>query len=102
MKWWQSLISIFSGPEAEPIKLNASSEKTLAESLSQLAPGQRGWIAIDEARRLFSAVDENDTQALTEWDREGLRWLGEFAARSGHRSTPLREGDRVFFTRKAS
>ncbi|MGB8630140.1 MAG: hypothetical protein WCD69_12225 [Xanthobacteraceae bacterium] len=101
MKWWQSLLSIFSGPEAEPIKLNAWSEQTLAGLLSQLAPGQRGWIAIDEARRLFSSMDE-DTQALTEWDPEGLRRLGEFAAKSGHRSTPLREGDRVFFTRKAS
>jgi hypothetical protein len=104
MELWNRFTALFgaSGQDAEPIRLNASNETVLAESLKRLTPGQRGWISTKEARRLFSSMDENDSQALTEWDHEGLRRLGEFAADSSHRSTPLWQGGRVFFTRKAN
>jgi len=104
MEWWNRFFALFggAGQEVEPIRLNASSETVLADSLRRLMPGQRGWIMIEEARRLFSSLDEDDNQALAELDHEGLRKLGKFAADSSHRSTPLREGGRVFFTRKAN
>lgn len=102
MEWLDRLLALFRGSsreEVEPIGLNASSEAALAASLRQLASGERGWITIQAARRLFSSMDENDDQALSSRDQEGNRRLGEFAADRSHRSTARRQGDRVFFTR---
>ena len=100
MGWLSWFTSVFGGGEA--IKLDASSEVALAKSLMQLAPSQRGWISMKEARRLFSLMDEDDSQALTERDPKGLHALSEFAASSNHRSTPQRESDRISFTRSPS
>jgi hypothetical protein len=91
MRWLSWFTSVFGGGDAEAIKLDASSEVALAKSLMQLAPSQRGWISMKEGRRLFSLMDEDDSQALTARDPKGLHALGEFAASSNHRSTPHRK-----------
>lgn len=103
MGWWKRFLAFLGlgtpsvTPPGEPILLDASSEAALADSIAALARGQLGWITIQSARSLFSPFDRDDPQGLFDWDEEGIRRLGEFAAEN--RSTPQRQGDRVFFTR---
>jgi hypothetical protein len=84
-------------PDRRPtaVRLNATSETALSNDLRALAPGQRGWISLDDAARLFSPTHQS------QWDEPGLRALREFAAQIGHRSTPERNEreQRVYFTR---
>jgi hypothetical protein len=64
-------------PEA-PVRLNASSKSSLAESIRALAPGRRGWISMKEAADLFSAKEAQ--YAFGELDDDGNRNLASFAA----------------------
>ena len=92
---------IFGADAAAPsdaIKLDATSDASLARSLSALPPDERGWITFAEARILFSI---KDTQyAFGETDDDGKRNIETFAAQ--HQSVinfmPL-EG-RVYFLRQ--
>ena len=89
------------GPDAatpsDAMKLDGTSEASLARSLSVLPPDERGWITFAEARSLFST---KDTQyAFGETDDDGKRHIETFAAQ--HQSVinfiPI-EG-RVYFVR---
>jgi hypothetical protein len=85
---------------ADAIKLNASTEDELAEALEGLKPKEEGWITLGEAQWLFSAAEEGDVTALSEFDEEGLRAMGSFAADCG--CSPRRvDGDKIFFTKNA-
>ena len=75
--------------------MKGGTEDELAEALEGLAPGQGGWITIEEAQWLFSALDEGDTMALTEFDTDGLKNLGSFATEC--RCLPQRSGDMMLF-----
>jgi hypothetical protein len=85
---------------ASPAKLDAGSEPALAHSLGALSSQQQGWITTDEARQLFSPMDNQ--YAFGEMDDQGKANLASFAAR--HRSNfdimPV-EG-RIYFTRNAN
>ena len=93
-----SLIGMLFGADAaappDAMKLDGTTEATLARSLSALPPDERGWITFAEARILFSAQ-----YAFGETDRDGRRNIESFAAQ--HRSVinfvPV-EG-RVYFVR---
>jgi hypothetical protein len=63
-------------PDA-PAKLNATSKSFLAESIRALASGQRGWISMTEAAKLFSSKDAE--YAFGETDDDGDRNLALFA-----------------------
>src|SRR5215831_18379452 len=84
-------------PPPDAIKLNGTTEATLARSLSALPPDERGWITFAEARILFST--KGAQYAFGETDRDGKRNIESFAAQ--HRSVinfmPV-EG-RVYFVR---
>jgi hypothetical protein len=99
------LKSLFASGSTEPPpprRLSASSEAVLAASIKGLPPEERGWITFEEARRLFSSMD--DQYAFGEMDKHGKLDLGFFAAQADHRAEldfrPT-EG-RVYFTRKAN
>jgi hypothetical protein len=99
-----SLIGWIFGTDAaappDAMKLDATSEATLARSLSALPPDERGWITFAEARILFSTKDAQ--YAFGETDQDGRRNIELFAAQ--HRSVinfmPV-EG-RVYFSPTAS
>jgi hypothetical protein len=63
----------------------------------RLNPGESGWIAFQEARLLFSPMDQD--YAFGEMDEAGKFNLAKFAARSKHRLSysfmPMEE--RVYF-----
>jgi hypothetical protein len=58
-------------------RLNASSTATLASSIRQLRPEDRGWITLEEASKLFSRADPQ--YAFGQMDDEGKRNLETFA-----------------------
>ena len=64
------------------MKLDGTTEATLARSLSALSPGERGWITFAEARILFSP--KGAQYAFGETDQDGRRNIESFAAQ--HRS----------------
>jgi hypothetical protein len=96
-----SLIRWLLGADAavpsDTLKLDGTTEATLARSLSALPPDKRGWITFAEARTLFSTKDAQ--YAFGETDRDGRANIESFVAR--HRSVinfmPV-EG-RVYFVR---
>ena len=78
---------IFSSPNATPadeLRLSGASESALASSLENLPAGERGWITLAEAARLFSG--EQQDYAFGELDEGGKDRLAQFAAR--HHSAP--------------
>jgi hypothetical protein len=95
---WETIKAVFAPNDAP--RLRANNESELSASIRTLRVGERGWIALSEARSLFSQMD--DQYAFGEIDDEGKSNLAAFAAQTEHRSTfdfmPT-EG-RVYFTRK--
>jgi len=94
-----SLIGMLFGADAaappDAMRLDGTTETTLARSLSALLPDERGWITFAEARILFSS---NAAQyAFGETDQDGRKSIESFAAQ--HRSVinfvPFEE--RVYF-----
>ena len=85
------------GPPPDVMKLDGTTEATLARSLSTLPPDKRGWITFVEARVLFSTKDAQ--YAFGETDKDGKRNIESFAAqyRSVINFMPV-EG-RVYFVR---
>ena len=76
---------IFGADAAAPpdaIKLDGTTEATLARSLSTLPPDERGWITFGEARILFST--KGAQYAFGETGQDGRRNIESFAAQ--HRS----------------
>jgi hypothetical protein len=97
---WHWLRKIFGNAGSIPTdlpRLSAATEGTLSSSLLGLPRGERGWIALIDAARLFST--EEREYAFGEMDDEGKRRIGDFAAacRCEVQFTP-REG-RVYFRR---
>jgi hypothetical protein len=103
MEIWEKIKSLFSAQSSIPPdarRLAAASEEVLSTSLMRLPPGESGWITFQEARLLFSAMDQD--YAFGEMDEAGRSNIASFAAQAEHRSSfsfmPV-EG-RVYFTRK--
>jgi hypothetical protein len=84
---------------ADVRRLPGLSEGALAGSLQTLPLGERGWIALAEAARLFSTEEQG--YAFGEMDEAGKLALATFAAE--HRSFPeyMPTEGRVYFTRKS-
>jgi hypothetical protein len=86
-------------PQGVPERhLDGGSEAALSASLQTLVRGARGWVALDEARRLFSSRDGQ--YAFGEMDEDGKAKLDSFAARNRCAIDIMPEG-RVYFTRTA-
>jgi hypothetical protein len=58
-------------------RLDADSKTALASAISRLLPEDRGWIALEEASRLFSNMQPQ--YAFGEMDDEGKQNLEKFA-----------------------
>jgi hypothetical protein len=84
------------------VMIGKDDEGTLSASIKALPVGECGWIALSEARALFSPMD--DQYAFGEMDNAGKTNLAKFAAESEHRSSfdIMPAEGRVYFTRKAT
>ena len=94
------LRKIFSPANAVPPdapRLSGASESALASSLQSLPAGERGWITLAEAARLFSS--ERPEYAFGEMDDAGKLRLEQFSTQ--HRCSPqfMPTEGRVYFTR---
>jgi hypothetical protein len=76
----EKLFEFVAPPKA--MRLDGTTEATLARSLSALPPGGRGWITFAEARILFSI--KGAQYAFGETDQNGRRNIESFAVQ--HRS----------------
>ena len=85
--------NVVAPPDA--MKLDGTTEATLARSLSALPPDERGWITFAEARILFST--KGAQYAFGETDQDGRKNIESFATQ--HRAVinfmPVEE--RVYF-----
>src|SRR6476661_5797201 len=91
---------IFGSGNATPpdaTRLSGTSENSLGSSLQSLPAGERGWITLAEAARLFSSDDPQ--YAFGEMDDAGKLRLGQFSTQ--HRCSPqfMPTEGRVYFTR---
>lgn len=94
MKW------LFGGNAAAPpdaMKLDGTTEATLARSLSALSPDQGAWITFAEARILFST--KGAQYAFGEADQGGRRSIELFAARHQSAISFMPVEGRVYFVR---
>ncbi len=78
-------------------KLDATTEATLARSLSALPPDERGWITFDEARTLFSTKGEQ--YAFGETDDDGRKNIESFAAQHQSVINFMPVEARIYFVR---
>ena len=82
------ILKLFGADVAAPpdaMKLDGTTEATLAHSVSGLPPNERGWISFAEARILFST--KGSQYAFVETDQDGRRNIESFAARTRPSST---------------
>jgi hypothetical protein len=82
-----ALKKIFGTSDATPAdvpQLSGGTENALGSSLQRLPSGERGWITLAEAARLFSA--EEPQYAFGEFDEAGKSRLAQFA--NQYRCTP--------------
>jgi len=96
--WLRNLLSPAAARPADVRRLPSQSESELASMLQSLLPGERGWIALGDAARLFS--NKEPEYAFGEMDKEGNGKLARFAAerQCGIRIMPME--DRVYFSRE--
>ena len=96
--WLRNLLSPAAARPADVRRLPSQSESELASALQSLLPGERRWIALGDAARLFS--DKEREYAFGEMDEESNGKLARFAAerQCGIRIMPME--DRVYFSRE--
>jgi len=102
MPIFDTLKSIFAGAAAEPPsppELDSTSEATLSQSLGRLSLAGPGWITMQEARRLFSPMD--DHYAFGETDDQGRDNLARFAKQHDVRVDIMPTEGRIYFSRGA-
>ena len=93
----KKLFSSASATPADAPRLPATSESALESALQRLPAGERGWITLAEAARLFSS--ERSDYAFGEMDDAGKERLAQFSTQ--HRCSPqfMPTEGRVYFTR---
>jgi hypothetical protein len=96
----KSLRRMFDAGRAAPpdaTKLDAATEAALAQSLSSLAPEERGWITFAEAGALFSS--KGAQYAFGQTDQEGNRRIASFASEHASSVHFMPVEGRVYFVR---
>jgi len=102
MPIFDRLRSIFVGAAAEPPSppmLDSTSEAALSQSLARLSSDGPGWITMQEARRLFSPMD--DQYAFGETDDQGRDNLARFGKQNDVRFDFMPTEGRIYFSRGA-
>jgi hypothetical protein len=95
--WARQFFGSSGATPADARRLSATSVDALGTSLRGLPAGERGWITLAEAARLFSAQEPQ--YAFGEMDDDGNARLAEFAAQ--HRCLPefMPTEGRLYFRR---
>jgi hypothetical protein len=79
--------------------LDSTSEAALAQSLGRLSSEDHGWITMQEARRLFSPMD--DQYAFGETDDVGRSNIARFGMQHDVRFDIMPVEGRIYFSRGA-
>src|SRR5262245_6759025 len=94
MRW---LFGANAATPSDAMRLDGTTEATLARSLSILSPGERGWITFAEATILFST--KGGQYAFGETDKDGKRNIESFAAQHQSVFNFMPVEGRVYFVR---
>ena len=95
--WLRKILGSAKAVPADVRRLPAASERTLSSSLKNVPQGERGWIALSEAARLFST--EEPQYAFGEMDDDGKRKIRVFAAACRSEVQFMPTEQRVYFQR---
>jgi hypothetical protein len=96
--WLKTIFDPSAATSPDELPLDGASESGLASSLRRLPVGERGWIALTDAARLFSMQERE--YAFGDFDDEGKNRLSQFAA--GHRCLlDFRPVERRLYFRKS-
>src|SRR5712675_1054753 len=95
--WVKKVFGASNAAPADARKLSALTEGALGSSLQSLPAGDRGWITLAEAARLFST--EEAEYAFGEMDEAGKLRLAQFAAERRSLLQYMPTEGRVYFTR---
>jgi hypothetical protein len=97
-RFWKSISGASADPSA-PRELRGASEGALSQSLRTLASGDRGWIELRDAQRLFSAQDPQ--YAFGEMDDDGRNRLARFGEQHGVSFDIMPVEGRIYFSRRS-
>ena len=95
--WLRKILGSANAIPADARRLPATSERALSSSLKNLLQGERGWVTLSEATRLFST--EEPAYAFGEIDDDGKRRLRVFAAACRSEVQFMPTEGRVYFQR---
>ena len=97
MSIWRNIFGMRGpGPSDAPL-LPAGNAAALQTALADLRSGERAWVAIPDAAKLFSRHD--DQYAFGDMDDAGKQALAQFAARAGVSLDFEPSEGRLYFTR---
>jgi hypothetical protein len=80
-----------------PPQLDAGSGSTLAAAVRRLPRQERGWIALGDGQRLFSAMPTQ--YAFGDMDEQGRAKIESFAGQAGASYSIMPVEGRIYFTR---
>ncbi len=97
--WLKNIFGSGNAIPPDATRLSVTSENSLGSSLQSLPAGERGWITLAEAARLFST--EEPQYAFGDFDEAGKSRLAQFA--NQYRCTPnfMPTEGRLYFARNA-
>ena len=97
--WLKNIFGSGNATPSDATRLSVTSENSLGSSLQSLPAGERGWITLAEAARLFST--EEPQYAFGDFDEAGKSRLAQFA--NHYRCTPnfMPTEGRLYFARNA-
>lgn len=97
--WLKNIFGSGNATPPDATRLSVTSENSLGSSLQSLPAGERGWITLAEAARLFST--EEPQYAFGDFDEAGKSRLAQFA--NQYRCTPnfMPTEGRLYFMRNA-
>ena len=99
MDWAKKMYGTSGAAPADLRGLSAVNEGALASSLRTLRVGERGWITMADAARLFSAKEPQ--YAFGEMDDAGKLRLEEFSAKHRCSAEFMPTEGRLYFRRNA-
>jgi hypothetical protein len=100
MRWLKNVFSYESFALPAAHRLDGRSRAFLAASFRPLRDGEPGWITMQDARKLFSLVE--DSHALGENDKLGNANLAAFASALDAQIEVAPSAGRLYLMRKAT
>jgi hypothetical protein len=94
----KTLFGLRGAEPADAPQLPAGSQAALRTALAGVRPGERAWVALPDAAKLFS--HHHDQYAFGDMDEAGREALAQFAAQAGVAADFEPAQGRLYFARR--